>query len=76
MRILGLHTIALMFGVLIAACTNITQVAQNPSGPQLAEPTLEARSNSNPRLATHVFKKANHSSLEANNLDALRLKKP
>jgi hypothetical protein len=63
MCILGLHTIALMFGVLIAACTNITHLDQKPTGPQPAKPTPEARSNTNPRLATNDFSKANHSSL-------------
>jgi hypothetical protein len=80
MRILGLHTIALMFGVLIATCTNITHLAQNPNGPQpvksTLESTLEARSNTSPKPPTKDTSKAKHPSLVPKKVATLRLKLP
>jgi starvation-inducible outer membrane lipoprotein len=86
MRILGLHTIALMFGLLIAACTSIPQLAQKPSDQERAEPTLEVRTNTHLRLltehtstehtSTEQISKATHPSLEASDVPATGQRKP
>jgi PA14 domain/Cellulase (glycosyl hydrolase family 5) len=59
MRILELHTIALTFGLFIAACNSVTQPAQEPVDQQPAEPKLEASANTNPGLLAEYFDNIN-----------------